>query len=371
MATGEIAGLRETCFAVGIKELSAPAGSEILSGQAWADVAAKSFTRKRQAREDGRRLGPTSGIAQLDASMDGECLPVGVTVITGGPGSGKTALALQAAVQNKNICPVLYVSAEMGTDVVFHRLVANLTDTYIYKFSGKLSEQEYHEIVAQALPDMSHILHIKDRNEFITVDALRATAIAQKGDHEFMLIVIDSFHSWAIADVTKEEERELFERLLRELGALAEELNASIMLIAEQNRASAQVAGLSSAAGTRKFEYCAELVINLERHHPDEEEETDRGKPRGKKSQKPTYTRAVTGNPENRRAVRLGVWKNRHGASDFYIETEFIGQKMRFEEAVGANSVSVEEAIKQFQDRPVFGDTSHCRLSRVNVDWRN
>jgi hypothetical protein len=146
---------------------------------------------------------------------------------------------------------------------------------------------------------------------FATVDWLRDAALAVRGDARHVLLVVDSVHSWSEAAPASELTE--YDRLNAAIGALrvlAGQLACPVVGIAERNRASMAGGGLSASAGSRKFEYTGESVLDL---NVDEKD-------------------APVGS-EYEKTVVVHVAKNRNGSAGRRYKLLFHGALQRFTEA--------------------------------------
>jgi hypothetical protein len=87
--------------------------------------------------------------------------------------------------------------------------------------------------------------------------------IARGGYDDPPLIVIDSVHAWASGWQTEATEYDTLNVALDSIRQIALSIGSPVIAIAERNRASITAGGQSASAGTRRFEYGAESVIEL------------------------------------------------------------------------------------------------------------
>jgi replicative DNA helicase len=260
------------------------------------------------ARTKGIARGPVTGLTRLDEALGGVLQP-GLHVVHGGPGVGKTALGLQIAAT----CgfPALYVSAEMRPLELLKRITARQTGTFLGKLkSGELTPADSLAKAREAVAAVPRLALADACDAFASVDWLRDAALAVRGEARHVLLVVDSVHSWSEAapagDLTE------YDRLNAAIGALrvlAGQLGAPILAVAERNRASMAAGGLSASAGSRKFEYTGESVLDL---NVDDKE-------------------ASTGT-EYEKTVVLHIAKNRNGSAGRRYKLLFHGALQRFTE---------------------------------------
>lgn len=264
----------------------------------------------QQAHESyttGQPRGPVTGFAKLDAEIGG-ALDAGLHILHGQPGAGKTAFALQLAATCG--CPALIVSCEMAPLELLRRITARATETFL----GKLRTGEMHPAGSMALVKRAvataPLLALADGTlAYPSVEWIKDAALAVKGKAEHILVVIDSVHSWAESAPGGAPEYESLNAALAALRALAGALACPVVAVAERNRASMKGGGLNAGAGTRKIEYGATTLIDLER---------DLDKPAD-----------AAGEVD----VALTLAKNRNGAAGKKVNLKFHGALQRFRDA--------------------------------------
>ncbi|MHB0911896.1 MAG: DnaB-like helicase C-terminal domain-containing protein [Armatimonadota bacterium] len=217
-----------------------------------------------RAREEGRPLGPITGFKGVDANFPGGALPQGLNIMHGSPGVGKTAFALQVAC----CCgtPALYVTCEMQPLFLMARIAARVTKTFLGKFwTGELHPKYCNQVVEDAITSAPN-LYILDA----TADTVDPQRILECGrdikaacESEHLLIVVDSVHSWVDGLQLGISEYDAINAGLSCLGKITRALGCSAIGIAERNRQSMTKGGMSGSAGSRKFEYSPESVMEL------------------------------------------------------------------------------------------------------------
>lgn len=278
---------------------------------AWDALAAQ----RHQARLDGQPLGIATGLPTVDAELSYMLQP-GLHSLQGGAGVGKTAFALQLATECR--FPALYITCEMAPLELLARITARKTGTFLGRLkSGELAVDQVSSLVertAVACPQLALLdatrVYVpafapQSRPQTLSIVAV-AGAFRNKAEHA--LIVVDSLHSWVDAASETLSEYERLNAGLAALRSLAATLNCPVLYIAERNRASA-AGGVGAGAGTRKIEYGAETVIELDRTT--------------------TSAPSATGEVE----VILKISKNRNGAIGRPITLRFNGALQRYQEA--------------------------------------
>lgn len=251
--------------------------------------------RRRAALLAGRQTGPITNLPKLDKLIGGR-LETGLHILHGGPGVGKSAIALGIA--SECGVPALFVSAELGAVEVLRRLIARTTGKYLGRLkSGELTGDAIRELAEKTVKALP-LLFIMDctvgsaPTEHIAaaLASMREAPGAEAAKGDGALIVVDSAHTWAARVWPEQEEYIRLGLALDELELLAKSLDIPILLIAERNRASMKGGGQSASAGSRRFEYAGESVIELDSI----EKETE--------------------DVDGWKTVKLTVSKNRHGS---------------------------------------------------------
>jgi replicative DNA helicase len=257
------------------------------------------------ARTKGVARGPVSGIASLDDALGGVLSP-GLHIIHGGPGVGKTSFALQVA----GTCgfPALYVTAEMRPLELLRRITARVTNTYLGRLrSGELAPEDSLAKARQAIQAVPHLALADAADAWASPEWIKEAALAVRGDGRHVLVVVDSIHSWSEGSDADLVEYDRLNAAIAALRTLAGQLGCPILGIAERNRASMTGGGLSASAGSRKFEYTGESVLDLS--------VDEKGGP-------PL--------PVGETPVVLHIAKNRNGAAGKRLRLSFHGALQRF-----------------------------------------
>lgn len=265
---------------------------------------------RHDARAAGKPLGPVTGLFRLDTAL-GAALSPGLHILHGVPGVGKTAFALQIAAACG--CPCLYVTCEMSALELLRRITARVTETYLGKFkSGELTPDASLTLARRAARQAPG-LALLDATQAPAPAAMilekAATTRALDADNPHLLIIVDSLHSWAEALLDDVPEYEALNGGLKALRELAARLGGPVLAIAERNRAGMDKGGLSAGAGSRKIEYGAESVLDLDTEKDAKED------------------------ANGEKAVTLHLAKNRNGASGKKIGLRFHGALQRYTEA--------------------------------------
>ncbi|RYX80636.1 hypothetical protein EON83_27810 [bacterium] len=257
-----------------------------------------------EAKQTGQPRGPQSGFEALDRAL-GHAFAPGLHPIHGNAGAGKTAFALQVAAR----CgfPALFVSCEMAPSELLRRHTARETKTYLGRFkTGEFTPEAARALALRAI-EASPLLAILDATQApATPNHIRHCALAIKGEAKSVLVVIDSLQSWT--DYLPTDEYESINTGIKDLRDLALGMNIPILFTSERNRDSMKSGGLNAGAGSRKIEYGAETLFDLER---DSETLQDGAGEVG---------------------ITLKIAKNRHGAAGVEIPLKFNGALQSFRE---------------------------------------
>lgn len=260
-----------------------------------------------EAHQSKTPRGPVTGLPSLDQILGGFLSP-GLHVMHGQPGTGKTALALQIA--SACGCPALLVSCEMGRLELFRRLTARATATSLGRLkSGELPPEASLALAHRTAAKYPDLVLGDATLDYATPAWLQDAALATRGHHPYLLIVIDSLHSWAQSWPEAQSEYEALNQHISLVCALAQALKCPVLAVAERRRAQMDSGGLSASAGTRRFEYCADSVWDL----------------------------SLPSNPvvdaHGSTQVQLELRKNRNGCAGQRVNLSFYGALQQFTEA--------------------------------------
>lgn len=259
------------------------------------------------AYTNGTPRGPLTGLPKVDRELGG-ALQKGLTIVHGGAGIGKSAFGVQAAATAG--CPALFISCEMSIIELLRRHTARVTSTYLGKLkSGELAPGIAVGLARQAAAAAPDLALVDATRAYASVSWITQAAEAIRGESPHLLVVVDSAHSWAEMAPGELAEYERLNLAITALRQLASSLDCSVLAIAERNRASMTEGGLSAAAGSRRFEYGSEAVLDLNR----------------KDDTPPDVQGEVP--------VNLTLRKNRNGAAGRSFDLRFHGALQRFREA--------------------------------------
>ena len=214
------------------------------------------------ARISGTPRGPVSGLKLLDMELGG-AFAAGIHITHGQPATGKTAFALQIAASCQ--CPSMFVTCEMAPAELLRRHTARITKTFLGRLkSGEMSGADVEKLALEAIRAAPQLAFVDATCDPAPPSFLLDAARIVKGEAQHLLIVVDSLHSWVEGIGGEASEYESLNAGLAALRKLSHVLNCPIFVISERNREN-MAGGLSAGAGSRKIEYGAESVIDLER----------------------------------------------------------------------------------------------------------
>jgi replicative DNA helicase len=223
---------------------------------------------------NGTARGAVTGLQYLDNEILTGCLMPGLHYLTGGSGSGKSALLLQIAVH----CgvPVVYLQCEMSRNELINRLICNINGASLSKLkSGQYKPEEIKAFTGVLQTRCQHMSILDGTKSYVGINQLSEACKTARGEHRNCMLIIDSFHSWSQsvslkmdAPFSSQNEYTNLRDHVTACKRLSGELNAPILLATERNRSSA--GGLSTAKGYG-VEYSAETMINLvtDEYNPD------------------------------------------------------------------------------------------------------
>lgn len=259
-----------------------------------------------KARQSKQPLGPVSGLSLIDKKLGGR-FPVGLVPVLGNAGAGKSAFCLQLAACCG--CPALYVSCEMAPAELLRRQMARVGDIYLGRLkTGEIRPDEMERRALEAAASAPDLAIMDATSICPTLDHLKVIGAALRGQEEHLLLVVDSLHSWIEGARTGATEYDALNAAMARLREMALEQKIVVMVICERNRASMDSGGLNSGAGSRRIEYGAEVMIDLQRD------------------------RDVAQDAQGETPVTLCFAKNRNGVAGDKVQLLFNGALQRFKE---------------------------------------
>jgi replicative DNA helicase len=201
------------------------------------DVVLRTFTQIHEAAERGEKItGLPSGFGDLD-DMTAGMHPGDLIIIAGRPGMGKTAFAINVAV---NACmhrkaPVAIFSLEMPKEQLVRRMLcseARVDGTRMR--SGQLWRDDWPKL-ARAAGTLSELPVWIDDTPALTVTELRAKTRRLKSQDGLDLVVVDYMQLMRSGSKNDSREQEISE-ISRNLKGLAKELSIPVIALSQLNR---------------------------------------------------------------------------------------------------------------------------------------
>jgi replicative DNA helicase len=217
-------------------------------------------------------LGLPSGFARLDMLLNG--LNVGLHLLGGPPGMGKTTLALHIATHVSKEVPVIFVTFENApANLALKALCAKGGIPLRDVRRGEADLQKLRQ-TAEAWQSIAHRLAFVEGSSRLTVAQVRAHAVRAMHQHHTTqcLIVVDYLQLWAkVAEELRSVSlvRERVEMLGGALRELALHLKSPVLTLSSQNRAQGNygngkgTAALDSLKESGDLEYTADTVLFL------------------------------------------------------------------------------------------------------------
>lgn len=217
-------------------------------------------------------MGVASGINRLDTILGG--LNDGLYLLAGGPGVGKTTLAMQlAAHAAREGTPALYVTFENSPEnLILKALCARAGINPRDVMRGYAEIEKLRQAAAEWRPVADRLALIEGRGS-LTIAQVRAQALRAMNRHksERVLIIADYLQLWAKAsdELSGGATRERVEILGANLRELAMRLRSPVLAIASQSREAGNYAEgkgkarLDSLKESGDLEYGADVVLFL------------------------------------------------------------------------------------------------------------
>lgn len=237
------------------------------------NVLADAEERQRKREETGKPvMGIPTCIKSLDEILNG--LNTGLYLLAGGPGMGKTTLAMQIATSVAKNYSVVYVTFENSPANLVLKTITSQSEISAQQVQrGWADLKALHKAASQWLPVAQNIAFIEG-NSKLTVAQVRARALQamHKSKSDKCLIVVDYLQLWAKAASEFRSfgsVRERVEALGGGLREIAVRLNSPVLALASQNRSEGSYgsgkgkATLDSLKESGDLEYAADVVMFL------------------------------------------------------------------------------------------------------------
>ena len=296
-------------------------------------------------RADSSISGISTGIKDLDNKLGG-FHPSDLLVIAGRPGMGKTAFALNLAVNVANEVlnhrgperlqgPVLFFSLEMSSDQLASRILsfeAEVNGNSIR--NGSITEEQFNKLVEyqRALKDLPLYL---DDTPGITVPMMRARARRLKRQHgNLSLILVDYIQLIEGTGKNTEDRVRLVSAVTRGLKMLAKELDVPVIALSQLSRSvenrDDKTPQLSDLRESGSIEQDADAVMFVYRESYYLDKEIKRILSNTKEGEMtPEYAQKVKNYDRKKNMAEIIIAKQRHGPTGT-VNTSFIGEYFKF-----------------------------------------
>lgn len=218
------------------------------------------FVSDLQRKRSGQYRFIDTGISFLNNMMGNEWPRKALSVITGGPGGGKTALVCQSTLnmaRDKQI-PSLFVSLEMSKDRLISRYVANMTGINgLHIRAGTVTDEEAERINQAVIEFQKLPIYIID------TPVMTASDIAYQVRLHKELYGIEAFFVDFLQMINSDNYKNEYEAIgdsVNTLRAVARQENVAGIILVQQNRSHS---GIDSLAGSGKIGQLADTVFEI------------------------------------------------------------------------------------------------------------
>lgn len=241
-------------FVASLKKVSHTEGRAVTAQEATVALA-ESLDEKVERRA-------MFGVGVLDdllGGMFGEKL----VVLGARPATGKSALALCAAMATQGNGAVLYCSYEMSPVAIMGRALANLSGVNSEKIAYRKLDGEDYQVIVKHYPEAAamNIHFLEDAN---TPAKVRVEALRLQKEANLALIVIDYLQLMSSGQKAESRRVEVGQ-ISRALKALAMELNIPVLALSQLNRQSEATASkeptMSELRESGDIEQDADVIV--------------------------------------------------------------------------------------------------------------
>lgn len=312
-----------------------------------------------QSFKDRELTGLNTGFNRLNGISSG-LQKQNLIIIAGRPGMGKTALALNIALNAamKDDVPVGIFEMEMPAVTLYSRLASNLSRIESQKIiNGRLSVTDRASFT-QSCDKLSKLKIFVDESPSLTILDLAAKARKLKAEQPNLGLLIIDYLGLITSDGKRNkrfDSRQLeIQEYTRTLHELARDLDLPIILLCQLNRkvedrGEGGKPRLSDLRESGSIEQDAEIVLllykeDLKKNQDEEGVAFDKNVKAANMSPEARHqmlqtienrTAKENGQPERKKAspyIKLFVAKNRNGTADIDLDFMFLRQYSKFEE---------------------------------------
>ncbi|MCK5787810.1 MAG: AAA family ATPase [Chlamydiia bacterium] len=178
----------------------------------------------------------STGFCDLDKFIDG-VTPSNLIILAARPSMGKTALALNLALQASKSCAVGFISLEMSIEQLCTRLLSNISDvpaTSITK--GRMTKNEFHAVMS-AGHELKNLNIFFEESSLMTIESLQVSVRKMKHLHNIKFLIIDYLQLLAIHRRSSHDNRQQeISSISRFIKLLAKDLDICILCLSQLSR---------------------------------------------------------------------------------------------------------------------------------------
>ncbi len=229
----------------------------------------------------GKPSGAASGLNDLDR-MTGGFKPGQLIIVGARPGMGKTALAMQSAVNFAQKEPGLIISMEMNAIELASRAMCSGAPMNLQRIrDGMMGEGDLNKLTSSA-QQLSNLPIYIDETPALTIFEFRARARRAAVKHGIKWIVVDYLQLMRSTSKRASESRAIeVAEISMALKACAKELKIPVIALAQLNRDAEQRSGppkLSDLRESGQIEQDADIIMFIHRPHKDSEDLAEKQK---------------------------------------------------------------------------------------------
>lgn len=265
------------------------------------------------SRVDGAGVGMATGFPDLDKRLGSGIEGGWLVILTGRPGSGKTAIALQIAHHFAHEGrTALVCSQEMQSNQLLDRIVSFVGRVPLQGLRAMTMTGDEMERLNFAMSSIQNIpLHIDEQGS-LKLEDVRRKARKVKAKHGLSLVVVDYLQ---LMEGNGDNRTQELTQITKGLKALAKELNCGIIALSQLNRAVEQRPNkrplMSDLRESGSIEQDADVIAALYRDEYYNEQSQYKG------------------------LAELLILKNRQGESGGFVPLVFNGAQTRFDSLFG------------------------------------